>query len=442
MVVPLRQGQLSSLISGRWQEMRTDARVLVLLLVLNIAMDVDGETIEPFFKIVKDGKRLSCVDQDYGHVKVSCGLCGIGREGNEEMYSCYCVVNVLMSLYWEARGIGESHVVGIVEKIAYHEYYGQMYAVDFKREQLLQGEYGLEMYYMFEDHRHAFAEYGLTQHDPYSVRFDSKDMFLIDGSVQRAVDTSRRCESFLEASQGYWKRNDEGWEWASLCSVERTREVCKRVYLIGDSHTKRWGQAMNMTGNSHMFTFQGIGGLTLRDDSPENDPNKYWRRWRILTDVIDHVRNDLEHPTEGYDYLVINSGHWDLRDLSLLDYVTDVKRAIELLLDLVSDLTDPPTIVWRSVFPFSYIHKPGDYSRDYRTNFKIIQANAEIKKLMQMSNIDYYDSWNFAASFWETPCDYHHYICFDDDLTTISGNNIGITDYEVFLGQLCNEVRS
>lgn len=298
------------------------------------------------------------------------------------------------------------------------------------------GYYQMQLYVSFTDVFGSFPKFPTDQ--PAALSIPAVDIHsefpwtFIPGD-QVHSQPKLECRTFSQASEGTWSRSPLGgnWEWyptaCNMASSAPNPKLCKRTLFVGDSHTRMWAQYLNHTASfgHKQWSFQFIKGLVAPKQLVE-DEHRYWNRNITLDTVFKSLTHDV-------DLMVLNSGHWDLRDLSVSEFVADFQSTLPLLKAWVG--TSTRQVLWRTILPFTYIHKSGDYSREYRTNPKIQQANYEIALLVEdYPYIQIYDSWAFAAPFWTKPCDTHHYLCGN---FTRSTSWVGLQDIHTFLRMSC-----
>ena len=166
-------------------------------------------------------------------------------------------------------------------------------------------------------------------------------------------------------------------------------------------------------------------------------------RW-LTTPAWEHVRKkdwlkSAESINEDYDLfrvtlsryqvVVVNSGHWDLRDGSVDDFISEVTILFATLRSVLGSW--PGRKVWRTIPPFAHkgshaaTNNPFASSREYRTNEKIDEANIRATALAVQHGFIVHDSHYIMRPMWDIPCDTHHYLCGNQ-------NDPGIADLQLF----------
>jgi hypothetical protein len=276
------------------------------------------------------------------------------------------------------------------------------------------------------------AAYPQNMSQPIRKKFKAIGKQSIKLVVDFVPDIKEKCLGFKDLTTGRWiraekengqnlryKHKDILWEWNSArCKSVLSLESCKRsVYMIGDSFMIGW---KNMFPEN--YKLKRINGLYSKD---EERHLKFWKRQPTSCQILHEINQEIQ--SFQPDIVFWNSGHWDLRDLSKEEYISDFKKALE------SCAPNHSHWIWRTNAPFSLEHKSGGiYVRDYRSNEKIEFSNIAIKRYLSWKHVDYYDSWNIFAPFWDEPCDTHHYLC-----STYSDSALGWTDLALFNGYVC-----
>lgn len=207
---------------------------------------------------------------------------------------------------------------------------------------------------------------------------------------------------------GYWTAEHE---WVQHCKpnpIPAPRSP--RLLLIGDSHTRVFAQELQRVSKFASVDYTVIHGISLIDNDTDN-PHKYWVRDELLRDKEQHV---IDAASQA-DVLVLNAGQWSLRDLTLDVFRAEAEYLVQFF-ERVHVQHPSITLVWRTILPYSYKHRSGDYRADRRSNPRIAEANTLIQSLLSNSTapVFVHDSWQILAPFWDQPCDTNHYLCPDN----------------------------
>jgi hypothetical protein len=118
-----------------------------------------------------------------------------------------------------------------------------------------------------------------------------------------------------------------------------------------------------------------------------------------------------DYMQNGYiPWVLIQGGHWDLRDSSLEEYRRNFAVLLQHMLEC--SLLKGRLIV-RTAPSYSYRRSQATAGREYRTNTKFQLAAEFIREQVEIFEPDIHllDSFSFTSPRFEESCDTHHYFC-------------------------------
>jgi hypothetical protein len=293
------------------------------------------------------------------------------------------------------------------------------------------GDYDVEVLMIYDNWDVLNVEFPSNMTVVLDRRISALGKKFIHLKVDFLPEFKESCQTFKEVSSGRWVRSnalaqnflkftfqDTVWEWKPVkCKASFLLKPCdRRIYLIGDSFMLGWSMHLDT------FKLRRINGLFSKDN--ENDRKyKFWKREHIFCREFDLINQEID--SFNPDFIVVNSGHWDLRDLSKEKYLSDFYNFWKHC------RLNHSRVIWRTIPPFSLNHKPGGlYVQDYRSNEKIEFVNRISRQYLARHHLDYYDSWSILSPFWDHPCDAHHYLCSKN-------STIGLVDLSLFNAFAC-----
>ena len=132
---------------------------------------------------------------------------------------------------------------------------------------------------------------------------------------------------------------------------------------------------------------------------------------------------------------IINSGHHDLRDLSLDTYCSHVTEFAEAVRVVVQESGAKIRVVWRTTPAYSF-NRDMFLTREYRTNYRIQKGNECAIKAFRDRGFDVFDTFSVTLPFWKKSCDTHHYLCPRDHGQ--QAGFVGVSDLHLLLNWYCN----
>lgn len=306
------------------------------------------------------------------------------------------------------------------------------------------GEYQLQWQLLFTSTETALPEYPMNATSPLGCFINNKEsnanmIIQIDGELIKPplID----CSTFAGRSSGRWVQQSDPnsvsmeylgyhWVWQSHCKRKGDMgSICKRLLLVGDSHTLAWNDYLHETHRKAYTKYVACHGMLKQD---RGRLGRYWTRDPTLKTKMAAIQFQLDQ--SQFDVIVLNSGHWDMRDLSISEYLEDFKVTMRYMKNFMLNHSDTE-FIWRTTVPYSYIHRyrDFDYTKDYRSLFGMYIAHEAVKKELNAFGIDYHDSWHIISPFWDIPCDYHHYLC--PSVRPFKAN--GEQDILTFISSLC-----
>ena len=108
------------------------------------------------------------------------------------------------------------------------------------------------------------------------------------------------------------------------------------------------------------------------------------------------------------DVVVVNMGHWDLRDVNVEAYVDAWKAFVDALAAAAPETT---RLVWRTNAAYSF-RRHDDREVEYRTNAKLAKAHALQLAHLRRSRYDVHDTFGITLPRFFDANSAHHYIGF------------------------------
>ena len=278
------------------------------------------------------------------------------------------------------------------------------------------GAYALEVLLMFENETLAFAPGAAPGRQPRPLcrpLTATRGLPSVDAAA-RAVDASRPCSSFASrrhrADVGRWTFRDGALAWApSRCAPrlydrdEATRCLAGRTVLfVGDSHTRLIADALApqpQPAGPDATTKAGNWTIRSRGDVRFLAANKVPRDDGSLVAAILAAAPDV---------VVVNMGHWDLRDVNVEAYVDAWKAFVDALAAAAPETT---RLVWRTNPAYSF-RRHDDREVEYRTNAKLAKARALQLAHLRRSRYDVHDTFGITLPRFFDANSAHHYIGF------------------------------
>ncbi|EGB09738.1 hypothetical protein AURANDRAFT_63201 [Aureococcus anophagefferens] len=282
------------------------------------------------------------------------------------------------------------------------------------------GAYALEVLLMFENETLAFAPGAAPGRQPRPLcrpLTATRGLPSVDAAA-RAVDASRPCSSFASrrhrADVGRWTFRDGALAWApSRCAPrvydrdEATRCLAGRTVLfVGDSHTRLVADALapqpqpaGPDRRPDATTKAGNWTIRSRGDVRFLAANKVPRDDGSLVAAILAAAPDV---------VVVNMGHWDLRDVNVEAYVDAWKAFVDALAAAAPETT---RLVWRTNPAYSF-RRHDDREVEYRTNAKLAKAHALQLAHLRRSRYDVHDTFGITLPRFFDANSAHHYIGF------------------------------
>ena len=278
------------------------------------------------------------------------------------------------------------------------------------------GAYALEVLLMFENETLAFAPGAAPGRQPRPLcrpLTATRGLPSVDAAA-RAVDASRPCSSFASrrhrADVGRWTFRDGALAWApSRCAPrlydrdEATRCLAGRTVLfVGDSHTRLIADALApqpQPAGPDATTRAGNWTIRSRGDVRFLAANKVPRDDGSLVAAILAAAPDV---------VVVNMGHWDLRDVNVEAYVDAWKAFVDALAAAAPETT---RLVWRTNPAYSF-RRHDDREVEYRTNAKLAKARALQLAHLRRSRYDVHDTFGITLPRFFDANSAHHYIGF------------------------------
>lgn len=282
------------------------------------------------------------------------------------------------------------------------------------------------------------------------------------------------CSSLSTSSDTLIKEVCEtDWIWKpKTCAITPKPLSTTRAYfdthpdhtllLLGDSHTRKWVEALNDTttpptqnrpklltdlsyegGYEIKYIFNdaiiyfGFKGLRPNVwprpdayfDSPTPQPLDKTNRKdaQLMASNIGKIMDTLGGVKSGKQKItiVLNSGHWDLRDFTMQEYCSFLEEFIGFIMATVETKLKAYSnlevnIIWRNLFV-----PPTDLrdwrGREYRTYPKFLQTTKQLqsgqcspslfKTYYKELRIQFYDSFGISHAVADTCCDGKHFLC-------------------------------
>ena len=278
------------------------------------------------------------------------------------------------------------------------------------------GAYALEVLLMFENETLAFAPGAAPGRQPRPLcrpLTATRGLPSVDAAA-RAADASRPCSSFASrrrrADVGRWTFRDGALAWApSRCAPrvydrdEATTCLAGRTVLfVGDSHTRLIADALApqpQPAGPDATTKAGNWTIRSRGDVRFLAANKVPRDDGSLVAAILAAAPDV---------VVVNMGHWDLRDVNVEAYVDAWKAFVDALAAAAPETT---RLVWRTNPAYSF-RRHDDREVEYRTNAKLAKAHALQLAHLRRSRYDVHDTFGITLPRFFDANSAHHYIGF------------------------------
>ena len=108
------------------------------------------------------------------------------------------------------------------------------------------------------------------------------------------------------------------------------------------------------------------------------------------------------------DVVVVNMGHWDLRDVNVEAYVDAWKAFVDALAAAAPETT---RLVWRTNPAYSF-RRHDDREVEYRTNAKLAKAHALQLAHLRRARYDVHDTFGITLPRFFDANSAHHYIGF------------------------------
>ncbi|KAH8065863.1 hypothetical protein JL722_248 [Aureococcus anophagefferens] len=302
------------------------------------------------------------------------------------------------------------------------------------------GAYALEVLLMFENETLAFAPGAAPGRQPRPL---CRPLTATRGlpSVDAAPADAAPCSSFASrrhrADVGRWTFRGGALAWApSRCAPrvydrdEATRCLAGRTVLfVGDSHTRLVADALapqpqpagpdrrRATG----VLFRAILAGRTPTPSPFVGPDATTKagNWTIRSrgDVRFLAANKVPRDDGSLvaailaaapDVVVVNMGHWDLRDVNVEAYVDAWKAFVDALAAAAPETT---RLVWRTNPAYSF-RRHDDREVEYRTNAKLAKAHALQLAHLRRSRYDVHDTFGITLPRFFDANSAHHCIGF------------------------------
>ncbi|XP_071853358.1 uncharacterized protein [Apostichopus japonicus] len=217
------------------------------------------------------------------------------------------------------------------------------------------------------------------------------------------------------------------------CNISRALESCfknNKVVFIGDSHLRQAAAVLEPHFGDNGWGLISDGRGVYYNEAANINRTDYVQRKigphfvpGFMLNGLESGRYDTIQERDRYDTWVINTGHWDLRDVSLLEYI----KNIELLFPKFDRFRKKfdLKLLWNGTPPYSYNYLLwGDLEQ--RTNIKIGLADQMIQKLCAKYNITFVPYFDLAYPFYTLSCDTHHYLCQSTQSYPIGGAQLNI----------------
>ncbi|XP_071851978.1 uncharacterized protein [Apostichopus japonicus] len=201
------------------------------------------------------------------------------------------------------------------------------------------------------------------------------------------------------------------------CNISRALESCfknNKVVIDGDSHLQKAAVVLEplFSDNGWQIKADGRGvyfneAATFGEEYLQRKLEPHFVPGLMLVGLEDGTYDQLQEQ-ERYDTWVINTGHWDFRDITLAEYI----QRVELLFEKFDRFRKKfgTKLVWNGTPPYSY-NNHGWKDLEQRTNIKIALADVTIKTLCVKYNVTFVPFFELAYPFYKLSCDSHHYVC-------------------------------
>ena len=246
-------------------------------------------------------------------------------------------------------------------------------------------------------------------------------------SARWIVDAATQDESAFEID-GVRVRFHEPLRHQSLVG---TPQHCKCIFL-GDSHTERLFQSLSRTlhRSTHDCTFRFDGDGIYHNLSPDKNLSKFILGKMPNEFVQGHMLSSLA-PGSAYDQLqkkenislwAFQSGHWDLRDVSLetyLEHVAKLFKAFDAFRKRSRARATPVSLLWLGVPAYSFNRNTWG-SKELRTNVKLFFADRQVTTLASKYGIRTVPFFSISYPAFHHSCDTHHFYCIRDSTPYLS----------------------
>lgn len=261
--------------------------------------------------------------------------------------------------------------------------------------------------------------------------FRSDDKILTNDNTIQIRDNGQQFYFHEAANKLFFIRDNPRTEELRKCMRE------KKFAIIGDSHEEMIAKVLNnkySTSNGWRMFFHGTG--VYHNVSPDNDFKAYVTGKLPAVFVPGKMLENLKtgeykklQAKENYDGWIFSSGHWDLRDVSLEEYMKHLEELFQKWDDFRRDTK--VNLFWNGIPSYSY-KRDSWGGMERRTNIKIGLADHFTKFLCQKFNVSFVPFFDLSFPFYSKSCDTHHYLC------PKRPSPIGEAQLTILLQTICN----
>jgi hypothetical protein len=203
----------------------------------------------------------------------------------------------------------------------------------------------------------------------------------------------------------------------------------RKVLLLGDSHMERLHQALIRKWD---FLRHGDGiyyNAVNWELYKSRKISAAFQTGKMLSGLRDGSYDNLQIQ-KLYDIWVFESGHADLRDVTLEVYMS---RVDELFYEFAQFRArhDNITLIWAGVPAYSY-NRDNFGGLERRTNIKLALADQYVKRKTLENDINYISFFEMTYFAHSKTCDKHHYMCHPHSSAT------GIAHANFLVDKICN----
>eukprot|EP01064_Diplonema_japonicum_P023451 TRINITY_DN33879_c0_g1_i1.p1 TRINITY_DN33879_c0_g1~~TRINITY_DN33879_c0_g1_i1.p1 ORF type:complete len:537 (+),score=64.38 TRINITY_DN33879_c0_g1_i1:57-1613(+) len=209
--------------------------------------------------------------------------------------------------------------------------------------------------------------------------------------------------------------DSHGWAWFNALA-----NIKKKPVLASDESssyqtpvTRIPNQAFMKTESLH-FTEKGPSSRIPAHQRVQDTHTKHQ-----VDQTIALLKNTVAQPNSVHNIVVMNFGHWDLRDITHAQFCARLEVFLAYLDE--KGMFNPQfmsqmnvTYVWRTTPSYSYNRIGSSYPytmTDRRTNQAIQASNTCAQHLLSFYPVKIHDTFGYVYPAFRETCDTHHYLC-------------------------------